>query len=94
MELKTFLAAMGSEDRDRFAKRCGTSIGHLQNIKYGMKSCATDLAVNIERESRGEVRRWDLRPDDWWKHWPELIGAEGAPAVPDSESRTESAAVP
>lgn len=20
--------------------------------------------------------------NDWWKHWPELIGTEGAPAVP------------
>lgn len=28
------------------------------------------------------VRRWDLRPDDWHRIWPELIGAEGAPDVP------------
>lgn len=28
------------------------------------------------------VMRWDLRPDDWSLIWPELIGAEGAPAVP------------
>jgi DNA-binding transcriptional regulator YdaS (Cro superfamily) len=27
------------------------------------------------------VRRWDLRPDDWHRIWPELIGAEGAPKV-------------
>lgn len=23
--------------------------------------------------------RWDLRPDDWRTHWPELIETEGAP---------------
>ena len=28
------------------------------------------------------VKRWDLRPDDWYRIWPELIGKEGAPAVP------------
>lgn len=30
------------------------------------------------------VRRWDLRPKDWYRIWPELIGAEGAPAVPET----------
>lgn len=30
------------------------------------------------------VRRWDLRPDDWHRIWPELIGAEGAPGVPEA----------
>lgn len=39
--------------------------------------CAT-----IELITAGEVRRWDLRPDDWHRIWPELIGTEGAPAVP------------
>jgi DNA-binding transcriptional regulator YdaS (Cro superfamily) len=29
------------------------------------------------------VKRWDLRPDDWHRIWPELIGAEGAPATPE-----------
>jgi hypothetical protein len=28
------------------------------------------------------VARWDLRPDDWHRIWPELIGAEGAPPLP------------
>ena len=29
--------------------------------------------------SGGTVKRWDLRPDDWHRIWPELIGADGAP---------------
>lgn len=28
------------------------------------------------------VSRWELRPEDWWRVWPELIGADGAPDVP------------
>jgi DNA-binding transcriptional regulator YdaS (Cro superfamily) len=38
--------------------------------------------VAIERATRLAVRRWDLRPDDWHRIWPELIGADGAPEIP------------
>lgn len=79
MDLKTFLSPMAAQARDEFAVRCGTTRGHLQNVMYGIKSCATDLAVAIERESGHKVNRWDLRPSDWHKHWPELIGSVGAP---------------
>ena len=43
--------------------------------------------VLIEQRTEGAVRRWDLRPTDWWLIWPELIGTEGAPAVPEPEAR-------
>lgn len=36
----------------------------------------------IEQATARAVMRWDLRPDDWHRIWPELIGAEGAPVVP------------
>lgn len=86
MDLKTYLSPMSQEVREEFAGRCGTSRGHLQNVSYGYRPCATDLAVLIERESKYSVRRWELRPDDWHKHWPELIGTEGAPAVPEEKA--------
>lgn len=44
-----------------------------------------ELAADIERAAR--LPRWVLRPDDWHRIWPELIGAEGAPAVPAEEVR-------
>lgn len=37
--------------------------------------------VQIERLFGGEVRRWHLRPNDWFKLWPELLGVKGAPRV-------------
>lgn len=80
-KLKAYLAPMDAEKRERFAARCGTSRGHLQNVMYGVRPCATDLAVLIEDATGRTVRRWDLRPDDWHKHWPELIGADGAPKL-------------
>lgn len=39
-----------------------------------------DRCPAVERATG--VRRWDLRPDDWHCIWPELIGADGAPALP------------
>ncbi len=83
MDLKTYLTPMCADERDVFAERCGTTRGHLQNVMYGQRPCATDLAVSIERESQHAVRRWELRKD-WFSHWPELIGQPGAPAVPET----------
>lgn len=82
MKLRLFLAALTVDGRDAFARRCGSTRGHLQNIMYGLRVCAAELAVAIELETSGAVRRWDLRPNDWHRIWPELIGQPGAPDVP------------
>jgi DNA-binding transcriptional regulator YdaS (Cro superfamily) len=39
-----------------------------------------ELGADIERVTG--VPRWVQRPNDWHRIWPELIGADGAPAVP------------
>lgn len=33
----------------------------------------------LNRQAERPVMRWDLRPDDWWEQWPDLIGTNGAP---------------
>jgi DNA-binding transcriptional regulator YdaS (Cro superfamily) len=48
----------------------------------GERPVPIERCVAIEQATAGAVRRWDLRPDDWPRIWPELIGAEGAPAIP------------
>jgi hypothetical protein len=40
------------------------------------------IELGAEIEQRTQWRRWDLRPDDWHRIWPELVGADGAPQVP------------
>jgi DNA-binding transcriptional regulator YdaS (Cro superfamily) len=40
----------------------------------------------IEKATNGAVCRWHLRQDDWHRIWPELIGIEGAPPVPDQKA--------
>lgn len=80
MKLSEYLKPLPMDARADFAERCGTSFLHLRNIAFSGKSCGYALAVAIEKESSGAVRRWDLRPQDWPVVWPELVGAEGAPA--------------
>jgi len=63
MELKPYLLQMPMLERVAFAKRCGTTYGHLRNIAYTEKTCAETLALNIERESGGAVPLSALRPD-------------------------------
>lgn len=82
MDLKTFIQSLDTEkDREAFATRCETTLGHLRNVMYAYRPCGPELAVLIERDTNGAVRRWELRPDDWPRIWPELIDAPGAPAV-------------
>ncbi len=68
MQLKQYLKSLSPKEREAFAKRCGTTIGHLRNIAYQCKSCAESLAIDIERESDGTVRCELLRPDVDWKY--------------------------
>lgn len=65
MHLKDFYISMTADQRDDFARRCGTTLGQLRNVAYG-RNCGEALAISIERESNGAVRCEDLRPDvDW-----------------------------
>jgi len=65
MQLKDFYLSMTADQRDDFAKRCGTTLGQVRNVAYG-RNCGEALAISIERESQGVVRCEDLRPDvDW-----------------------------
>lgn len=66
MDFKTYFMALPINEREKFAKRCGTSRAHLTNVAYG-KKCAALLAIAIERESRGAVRCETLVPEGDWK---------------------------
>jgi DNA-binding transcriptional regulator YdaS (Cro superfamily) len=72
MDLKSYFAPLPKDEREAFARRVESTVGHLQNVMYGVRPCATDLAVAIERESGRRVTRQDLRPHDYWRHWPDL----------------------
>lgn len=67
------------------ARIIGVSAPAIHEWKAGGRPVPIERCVQIERATDGAVRRWDLRPDDWWRIWPELIGADGAPEVPAEE---------
>lgn len=80
--LREYLNSLGQSGQAAFAIECGTTIGYLRKALSVGVALNPLFCVSIERNSLGAVRRWDLRPSDWWKIWPELIGQPGAPEVP------------
>ena len=68
MRLHDYLLTLSTEEKNAFAKRCGTSLGFLKLIAYGVKPCSPELSVEIDRESMGAVSFEDLCPApkmDW-----------------------------
>ncbi|MCH8180226.1 MAG: helix-turn-helix domain-containing protein [Proteobacteria bacterium] len=79
MELHDYLKERG-RTKD-LAGRIGISPAYLYQMATRRRPVPPDVAPQIEHTTDGLVRRWDLRPEDWHRIWPELIGTEGAPAV-------------
>ena len=84
MDIDSYLTSAGSPDAKTFAGVIGVSVDQLRQWRhrYDNRRPGPELCVVIEKVSDGVIRRWDLRPDDWHRIWPELINAEGAPAIP------------
>ncbi len=69
MSLTEYLKALSRQSEgacDRFAEKCGTTIGQLRHVARGYRRAGESLAINIERESGGAIRCEEMRPDvDW-----------------------------
>lgn len=51
----------------------------------GKREFPAEHCAVLEAASKYGVRRWELRPADWHRIWPELVGADGAPPVAPAE---------
>nr|WP_241878291.1 YdaS family helix-turn-helix protein [Psychrobacter sp. PraFG1]UNK04744.1 helix-turn-helix domain-containing protein [Psychrobacter sp. PraFG1] len=61
--LKRYVSELGSEtEREEFAERCGTTLGHLRQIYYGNRTCDAGLAIEIENTNQA-VMCEELRSD-------------------------------
>jgi DNA-binding transcriptional regulator YdaS (Cro superfamily) len=85
MNLHDYFNSPGSLTVAELAKRI--SINNPAQIRqwqhgYAKRLPSPENCVAIEQATDGVVKRWDLRPEDWYRIWPELIGMEGAPEVP------------
>jgi len=90
MDLRTYIGSRSGKRSDVVADLAGRleiSAVYLTQLcaaggAKAKREPAPHLAVSIEWETKGAVRRWDSRPRDWWLIWPEIIGVPGAPAIP------------
>lgn len=73
--------------QSRLAAALGVTPPAIAEWRKGTRPVPLERCVQIERATSGAVRRWDLRPDDWHLIWPELVGTEGAPEVPQEADR-------
>lgn len=89
MKLDEWLRARQGRPKE-LALSLGVSGSLVAHWAVGRKAVSAERCVPIERFTEGAVRRWDLRPDDWAAVWPELIGAAGAPAVPEPAMETSN----
>jgi DNA-binding transcriptional regulator YdaS (Cro superfamily) len=79
MKLQTYLVE--KRGRTQELAKALTVTGSLVTQWASGKPVAAERCPQIEQATGGAVRRWDLRPDDWHRIWPELVGTDGAPAV-------------
>ena len=64
--LRTYLNGRPPDEQESFASRCGTTIGYLRKALSTKQEIGAEIVIALERESDGEVRCEDLRPDvDW-----------------------------
>jgi hypothetical protein len=66
MNIRDYIKDMSKEQRMEFAKRCGTSLGHLQNVAYGYKPCNPELAMAVEEETDHAVKVETIAPGCRW----------------------------
>lgn len=53
---------------------------------YGHRPVPIERCPAIERATEGAVTRRDLRPDDWWLIWPELVTKEFPAPIANKEA--------
>lgn len=87
MKLRIYLNNLQRGGIADFAVECQITPIYLSQLaaEQDGRVPSAELCVVIEKKSGFSVMRWDLRPDDWFRIWPELIGVEGGPDAPNLE---------
>lgn len=71
-KLRAYLNRLNMAQREQFCFECQTSLGYLRKALSAKHRLGPALCTAVERATRGDVTRRDLRPDDWHVIWPEL----------------------
>lgn len=91
MNLKTYIQAERG-NATALAQALGIPASFLSQMASGDRAITPERAARIEVLTTGQVKRWDSRPNDWHDIWPELVEAQGAPAVPQEPAAAEQGA--
>jgi DNA-binding transcriptional regulator YdaS (Cro superfamily) len=73
MDLKTYI----SSERGRaaaLAADLGVSPSYLSQMANGLSPISPARCVEIWQKTGGIVTRQHLRPNDWHRIWPDLVG--------------------
>lgn len=73
-----------AKQREELARELGLAGPYLYQLLTGRREMEPVAAVRLEQKSGGRLRRWHLRAKTWNLVWPELIGVEGAPPIPEA----------
>lgn len=85
MNLRDYITQGGRGAGTALARSLGVRPVMVSQWAGGKKPVPLGRCTDIERETGGRVRRWDLRPADWHLIWPELATIPGAPQVTQRE---------
>lgn len=67
-KLVRFLNDMPTPAQGAFAADCGTTIGHLRQVAYGNRECRAEMAILIDKHSKGAVPMEYMAPSVDWTH--------------------------
>lgn len=67
-EILDYLRTLPADERERFAARCGTTVGYLRKAVSAKQQIGVDLCIGLERESGGVLRCERLYPSLDWEY--------------------------
>ena len=63
MNLKKYLDSLPMGARAKLAKKVGTNAAYITQLVGKFRAPSWKMAIAIEKATKGEVKRSDLRPD-------------------------------
>lgn len=84
MDLRTYTDKLPRGGMADFARRCGITAIYLSQLaaRQDGRTPSPKLCNVMVRESYGALTRQELRPEDYWEHWPDLPD----PAHPEQQA--------
>lgn len=67
-KLREYVLSLDKQRREEYARRCKTTLGHLNQIMYGNRQCHPVLAIELDKQSGGQVTFVDLCPNADWNY--------------------------